>query len=220
VRPYSKEESGGLLEPWLGTGLRSTICRAAHHRGADCVRRSPILRNCAMRLPSKCRRQPRRPSRLRRAHARHGGRRRVGGIAVLVLVLVAPVSRSRSRPAAPWPQSPVIEVLHFIGARNSFIAGHFQRHFLRLGLKGGASAAAGRSRCSRSPRCRAAGHAVAAATSIAALFGSLSIGVLGYICGAAQVVLIAAVTAATSRRTVNRTIETIRNFAATHAAEF
>ena len=45
---------------------------------------------------------------------------------------------------------------------------------------------------------------------IAALFGSFSIGVLGYIAVLAQVVLIAAVTAATSRRTVNRTIETIR----------
>ena len=33
---------------------------------------------------------------------------------------------------------PVIEVLHFIGARDRYIAGQFQRHFLWLGLKGGA----------------------------------------------------------------------------------
>ena len=45
---------------------------------------------------------------------------------------------------------------------------------------------------------------------IAALFGSLSIGMLGYVAVLAQVVLIAGVTAATSRHTVNRTIETIR----------
>ena len=32
---------------------------------------------------------------------------------------------------------PVIEVLHLIGAKDNFIAGHFQRHFLQLGLKGG-----------------------------------------------------------------------------------
>ena len=31
----------------------------------------------------------------------------------------------------------VIEVLHFVGAEDSFIAGHFQRHFLQLGLKAG-----------------------------------------------------------------------------------
>ncbi len=33
---------------------------------------------------------------------------------------------------------PVIEVLHFVGAKNGFIAGRFQRHFLLLGLQGGA----------------------------------------------------------------------------------
>ena len=32
----------------------------------------------------------------------------------------------------------VIEVLHFVGAKNGFIAGNFQRHFLLLGLQGGA----------------------------------------------------------------------------------
>ena len=32
----------------------------------------------------------------------------------------------------------IIEVLHFVGAKDGFIAGEFQRHFLLLGLKGGA----------------------------------------------------------------------------------
>ena len=31
----------------------------------------------------------------------------------------------------------VVEVLHFVGAHDSFIANEFQRHFLWLGLKGG-----------------------------------------------------------------------------------
>jgi cell division transport system permease protein len=43
----------------------------------------------------------------------------------------------------------------------------------------------------------------------AALFGSFSIGVAGYIAVLGQVVLIAAVTAITSRQTVNRTLEAI-----------
>ena len=43
----------------------------------------------------------------------------------------------------------------------------------------------------------------------AAMFGSFSIGVLGYAAVLAQVGLIAGVTAVTSRRTVNRTIETV-----------
>jgi cell division transport system permease protein len=44
---------------------------------------------------------------------------------------------------------------------------------------------------------------------LAALFGVSSIGVLGYLAVLAQVGLIALVTAATSRHTVNRTIATI-----------
>ena len=32
---------------------------------------------------------------------------------------------------------PIVEVLHFIGAKSGFIAGQFQRHFLMLGLEGG-----------------------------------------------------------------------------------
>ena len=43
----------------------------------------------------------------------------------------------------------------------------------------------------------------------AALFGSFSIGALGYLAVLVQVALIAGVTALTSRRTVNHTIETI-----------
>jgi cell division transport system permease protein len=43
----------------------------------------------------------------------------------------------------------------------------------------------------------------------AALFGTFSIGIAGYIAVAAQIVLVALVTAATSRVTVNRSFETI-----------
>ena len=32
---------------------------------------------------------------------------------------------------------PVIEILHLIGARDSYIAAQFQRHAMRLGLRGG-----------------------------------------------------------------------------------
>jgi hypothetical protein len=40
------------------------------------------------------------------------------------------------------------------------------------------------------------------------LFGSFSIGILGYVAVALQIALIAGVTALASRRTVNRTLET------------
>ena len=50
----------------------------------------------------------------------------------------------------------------------------------------------------------------AAGDQFAAMFGTVSIGVLGYAAILAQVCLVAMVTGATSHRTVNRTIETIQ----------
>jgi len=102
----------------------------------------------------------------------------------------------------------VVEVLHLIGAKNTFIAEHFQRRFLGLGLQGGAIGGG----CalvlfglveflSRNFLGSAAGE------QFGALFGSFSIGIFGYLAVALQIALIAGVTALASRRTVNRTLE-------------
>ena len=106
----------------------------------------------------------------------------------------------------------VIEVLHFIGAKNGFIAGHFQRHFLLLGLKGGAigGGLALLLFALVESRQRLASEHARRAPSWRALFGTFSIGLAGYAAVLAQIVLIALVTAATSRHTVNRTLETVQ----------
>jgi cell division transport system permease protein len=105
---------------------------------------------------------------------------------------------------------PVIEVLHFVGANNRFIAENFQRHFLLLGLEGGAIGGGAAvvlfllaSLVSRWFGTSAGGE------QTAALFGSFSIGLGGYAAVVFQVLLIAGVTAFTSRQTVNRTLEMI-----------
>jgi cell division transport system permease protein len=104
----------------------------------------------------------------------------------------------------------VIEVLHFVGAKNGYIAGHFQRHFLLLGLQGGAIGGgaaillfAFASVISRWTSGSAGGD------QTAALFGSFSIGTFGYIGVLMQIALTAAITAVTSRQTVNHTLESI-----------
>ena len=133
------------------------------------------------------------------------------GIFVLVLVVAATMlSVTFATRGAMATNKPVIEVLHFVGAKNGFIAGHFQRHFLLLGLQGGAlgggvavlmfALAGVLSRWF-------AGSAAGEQTS--ALFGSFAIGAGGYTAVLLQVVLIAVVTALTSRHTVNRTLEAI-----------
>ena len=61
------------------------------------------------------------------------------GVGVLVLMIAATMlSVTFATRGAMATNRPVIEVLHFVGAKNGFIAGHFQRHFLLLGLQGGA----------------------------------------------------------------------------------
>ena len=61
------------------------------------------------------------------------------GVAILLLVIAATMlSVTFATRGAMATNKPVIEVLHFVGAKNGFIAGHFQRHFLLLGLQGGA----------------------------------------------------------------------------------
>jgi cell division transport system permease protein len=133
------------------------------------------------------------------------------GLVILALMIAATVlSVTFATRGAMATNKPVIEVLHFVGAKNGFIAGHFQRHFLLLGLQGGAIGGgtaivlfALASLVSR----WFAGSAVAEQT--AALFGSFAIGFWGYAAMLGQILVIAAVTAYTSRRTVNRTLESI-----------
>jgi cell division transport system permease protein len=105
---------------------------------------------------------------------------------------------------------PIVEVLHFIGAKSGFIAGQFQRHFLMLGLEGGmiggglamllfgvAGIAARMS------------SGTASGDQIGMLFGSFALGWEGYLAIVAQIALVALVTAVASRRTVNRTLDTV-----------
>jgi cell division transport system permease protein len=59
------------------------------------------------------------------------------GVGVLVLVrLVTILSVSFATRGAVAANRAVVEVLHLVGARESFIASAFQRHFLVVGLNG------------------------------------------------------------------------------------
>jgi cell division transport system permease protein len=213
VRPYSKEETARLLEPWLGTGLqlddlpvpRIIVVRITSGAAPDLVQ---LRRSLAVEVPAASLDDHRGFVDRMRAMS---GAVLAGGIGVLVLVFVATVlSVTFATRAAMATNRPVIEVLHLIGAKDNFIAGHFQRHFLQLGLKGGLIGGGGAIALFALAEL-ASGWFVGTAggDQFAALFGSYSIGVLGYLSVVVLVGLIAFLTAATSRRTVNRTIETI-----------
>ncbi|MGI8524627.1 MAG: ABC transporter permease, partial [Pseudolabrys sp.] len=104
----------------------------------------------------------------------------------------------------------VIEVLHFVGARDNFIAGHFQRHFLLLGFEGGAiGGGAAIVLFALAGLIARAMTGTAAGDQISSLFGLFSIGIYGYAAMFLLIVVIAGVTAWTSRHTVNRALASI-----------
>ena len=213
-RAYSKEESARLLEPWLGSGARAArSAGAAHHRGAARAQRDARSRAAAQAADrAGRRRQPRRPSRLDGPDARHGQHHVLGGIGVLLLVFAATMlSVAFATRGAMAANRPIVEVLHFIGATDGFIAGQFQRHFLVLGLEGGADRRRRRDRGVHARRGgRQWGFGLAGGEQLADAVRHVRAGHRG-LCRdrSCRRSLIAVVTALTSRHTVNQTLRTI-----------
>lgn len=213
ARAFSKEESAKLLEPWLGTGLsldelpvpRMVVARVTPGQALD-------LESLRRRLTEVA------PSTMVDDHRAWIGRMRsmsgaivLAGMAVLALVIVATViSVSFATRGAMAANRPIVEVLHFVGAHDSYIANRFLRHFLRLGLEGGligVIAAMLVFGFSESIANWFSGTPVG--DQFAALLGTFALPGWGYLTLAAQALLIAAVTAWASRRTLFATLDDI-----------
>jgi len=213
VRAFSKAESAGLLEPWLGSGLalddlpvpRMIVVKLPSSGDLDLA---PLKKQLADKVPGASLDDHRAWIDRMRTMA---GTTIAGGIGLLLLMLVTTVLSvifaTRGTMAA---NRPIVEVLHFIGAKSGFIAGQFQRHFLLLGLEGGmiggglAMVAFGAAGIAANLSTGSAGN-----DQLAALFGSFSLGWGGYLAIAGQILLMALVTAIASRHTVNRTLATV-----------
>jgi cell division transport system permease protein len=101
-------------------------------------------------------------------------------------------------------------VLHFVGAKNRYIAGQFQRHFLWLGLKGaGVGGGAAIALFLAAGMLAGRTQGTASEDHVQALLGSLALGPQGYAGIVGVIVLVAAVTAITSRYTVHRTLSAL-----------
>jgi cell division transport system permease protein len=212
VRAMSKEDSSRLLEPWLGSGLTLTDLPVPRMIVVTLNSGSPdlsVLRDTLTRDV---------PGASLDDHRGWVGRMKAMantavavGVLILVLMIVATMlSVTFATRGAMAANRTVIEVLHFVGARDNFIASHFQRHFLLLGLEGGAIG--GGAAIFLFVLAGLIGRWLGGSASgdqITALFGSFSIGWLGYAAMIFLIGLIAGVTAWTSRQTVNRTLATI-----------
>lgn len=212
VRAFTKEESASLLEPWLGSGLaledlpvpRMIVVKLP----SSDLDLAPLKKSLADKVPGASLDDHRAWIERMRTMA---GTTVAGGIGLLILMLVATVlSVIFATRGAMATNRPIVEVLHFIGAKSGFIASQFQRHFLLLGLEGGligggvAMLVFGAAGIVASLSAGSPGG-----DQLAALFGSFSLGWGGYLAIAGQIVLIALVTAIASRQTVNRTLQTV-----------
>jgi cell division transport system permease protein len=135
----------------------------------------------------------------------------VAGIAILVLVVAVTVlSVTFATRGAMATNRPIVEVLHYVGATDNFVSSQFQRHFLLLGLKGGAIGGGGA--IMLFGLIGAAGALFAGtpgSDEATALFGGSALGIAGYVAIFTRIVLMAVVTALTSRHTVNQTLKDI-----------
>lgn len=209
TRVFSKAEAERLLEPWLGSGLdlsdlpvpRLVTLKLAETTAPDLKQ---LRASLVEALPGVASLDDH-ALWLRRLSTMANTFVGVGiGIVALVLVATGLAVVFATRGAMAGNRE-VVEVLHFVGANDDFIARAFQRRFFGLGLRGGiigsgaalaAFALAGL--VARNWRSGPAGD------EIEALFGAFHIGWRGYASVLLIGVIASVVTGIVSRLTVRR----------------
>jgi cell division transport system permease protein len=213
VRPFTKAESAKLLEPWLGSGLslddlpvpRVIVARIAPGAVLDLT---GLRSRVAQAAPSASVDDHR--AWIERMRSMTGAIV-FAGIGILALVIIATIiSVSFATRGAMAANRPIVEVLHFVGAGDRYIANRFLRHFLRLGLEGGLiGGVAAMLLFGFSESIAGWFSGTPVGDQFGALLGTFSLRPSGYIALAAQAVLIAAITAWASRRTLFATLDDI-----------
>ena len=213
VRPFTREESAKLLEPWLGSGLsldelpvpRVIVARVAPGATLDLA---GLRARAAQVAPAASVDDHR--AWIERMRSMSGATV-FAGIGILVLVIIATIiSVSFATRGAMAANRPIVEVLHFVGAGDRYIADRFFWHFLLLGLEGGViggGVAMLGFGFSESIAGWFSGTPVG--DQFAALLGTFSLRPSGYLVLAVQAVFIAGITAWASRRTLFATLDEI-----------
>lgn len=201
-------QSTALLEPWLGTGFDISelpIPRLVAVRITDDADLGALARRLKQEIPTASLDDHGRWLQRLAAMAEVMS---VVGLVILALVFAATalcvVFATRGAMAG---NRSVIEVLHFVGAEDSYIAREFQRHFLLLGLKGASM-----------------GGGIAIAlflvlgllgrlegptpeeAQLRSMFGGVAVGLNGYVGSVITVLALAIIIAVTARLTVRRTL--------------
>jgi cell division transport system permease protein len=207
ARALTMEESQKLLEPWLGAGLdltaieipRLVVVQLADPADADIEglgRNLAAVKGASLDTHAAWRQQLNTMA----------GTIVLSGLLVLILIgaatVLAIVFATRGAMAT---NREIVDVLHYIGASNKFIAGEFQGRFLSIGLQGGLLGTVA-ALLFFTLIGTAAGNMLSgeAGAQVGVLFGRFALGLDGIIGIVAVVPVIAALTAITSRVTVRR----------------
>jgi cell division transport system permease protein len=213
ARVFSREESARLLEPWLGSGLdlgelpvpTLVVLRLA---GASPPKVDDIRKRIREISPNAVLDDHR--SWVQRL-GRMAGALVLVALIILGLVLTAMgLAIAFATRGAMAGSREIVSVLHFVGATDRFIAREFQRHFLRLGLKGAAlGGIASVSVFFASAWLASRWSADPAGEQIEALFGQFRLGGYGYLLIALIASMMAVLTGMISRSVVYRQLRRV-----------
>lgn len=213
---FSKAEAERLLEPWLGKGLtlaelpvpRLIVVKMARPAAGVPTLDVEALRKVVEEVPGATLDDHHRW--IARLAAMANTVVVLGaGIVALVLLATALAVAFATRGAMAGNKE-IVEVLHFVGADDAYIAREFQVRFLWLGLKGGVIGAGGAVVLIALLGTLASWWRLSpGGEQIEALFGAFAIGWQGYAAALAIAVVVALVTAIMSRLTVRRHLHEI-----------
>jgi cell division transport system permease protein len=201
VRAYSDKEIGELLQPWLGTGFSLENLPTPRLLVLQLDDSTTVNWNDLRQSLSQVPTATLDDHRLWLERLRAVGRNFVMiGVGIVGLVMVATVLCVLfATRGAMSGNSDIVDVLHIVGAKDSFIARAFERRFLVFGLKGGALGGGFGFIMFLLASWLWGGNARTATESTQALFGNMNIGFNGYLGVILVVGFIALLTAFTSR---------------------
>src|SRR5690242_1495640 len=213
VHPFTKKESEKLLEPWLGSGLslddlpvpRLIVGRVQPGTALDLAALRKAVTQAAPTASVDDHR-----AWIERMRSMSGATV-LAGVGILALVIVATIiSVSFATRGAMAANRPIAAVLHFGGAGDRSMANRSFQHFLLLGLEGGViGGGLARLAFAFSEPIPTWSSGTPVGDQFAALLGTFSLRPSGYLALAVQAVVIAAITAWASRRTLFATLNDI-----------
>jgi cell division transport system permease protein len=208
VKINDKKASERLLEPWLGVGLdigELPVPRLIELTVDGRPDFAALRQQLSAQVPNASLDDHR--IWLQRLGAMASAMVLVGVLIMILVLIATALAIAFATRGAMAGNRDIIEVLNLVGASDSFIAREFQRHFLRLGLRGGAiGGGAAMITFWFAGFTAARWSATPGGDQVEALFGTFALGLRGYAAVFLIAFIVAITTAVVSRFTVHRNL--------------